>query len=250
MRYINLDTLLQIDPKAYQTHKPYPYIDITAPLYDDAYARLTKTAPSDLSLFEKQFGIARSHGQKSHDKYFLEYHKGLPLSPEWQEFIRELHSPEYLGFLERLFGIKKGTYTLVLSWHYMTSGSSISPHCDTARKIGSQLFYLNTKEEWDPSWGGQTLAMDDHGERNPYSGPELSAFDSIFTSRAVGNTSFIFSRTDHSWHAVDTIKCPPGIYRKMFSVVLNRAPTQSERIKTYLKSALPKSWFTTTQGEM
>jgi hypothetical protein len=39
----------------------------------------------------------------------------------------------------------------------------VSPHCDSPKKLGSHIFYLNTKEDWDPSWGGETLILDDGG---------------------------------------------------------------------------------------
>ena len=238
MKNLNFDVLDKVDTNKYQQNKPYPYINFAGALYDDVYKTLAQTAPSDLSIFEKQFGIERKFGQKFHDKYFLKYTEKVSISNEWRELIRELHSDEYQRFLERLFGIKRNNYDMVLSWHYMPRGTQITPHCDTKKKIGTHIFYLNTSDTWNENWGGQTLAMDDHGRRDPNSGPALSEFDSVFKSKSIDNNSFIFTRTEHSWHAVDVINCPDGVLRKMFSVVLNRRPSLYNRIKQKIKTVI------------
>ena len=238
MKYINFDILHKIDAKRYQQNKPYPYIDFAGALYEDAYKILLEAAPADLSIFEKQFGIERSYGQKFHDKYYLLYSDSVPIATPWKEFIEELYSDEYRNFIEPMFNIRRKDYDMALSWHYMPKGTCITPHCDTKKKIGSQLFYLNTSDSWKKEWGGQTLALDDRGEKNPKSGPDISEFYGIFKSKSVDNNSFIFTRTDHSWHAVEEIKCPDTHLRKMFSVVINRKPTFFNRAKKHIKKYL------------
>ncbi len=237
MRYINFDVLNAIDAKKYQGNKPFPFIDFPNALFEDAYIQLVQTAP-DISLFEKMYGIERSNGQKFHDKFYLEYTDTTPLSSHWKAFIAELHSDAYLRFIENMFNMRRGSYELMISWHYMKQGTCITPHCDTRKKIGSQLFYLNTTDTWKEEWGGQTLALDDEGKRDPYTGPALSEFDKVFTTKSVDNNSFIFTRTEHSWHAVDVIQCPPEEIRKMFSIVANRKPTLLTRIKSRIKRLL------------
>ena len=239
MKYLNFDVLNRIDAKAYREQHPFPYIDVPAPLYEDAYRLLVETAPADLSLFEKQFGIERKYGQKYHDKYFLAYSLSVPISEPWKEFIAEMESSEYRGFIEKMFNMRPGSYTMLFSWHYMPRGTCITPHCDTRTKMGSQLFYLNTPADWDSSWGGQTLALDDEGKMDWQSGPQISDFKNVFTSKSIGNTSFIFTRTDHSWHAVDVIECPDGRLRKMFSMVANRKPTLFERLRKHVRKYIP-----------
>jgi len=86
-----------------------------------------------------------------------------------------------------MFG--RDSLSLTLHWHYAPRGCSVSPHCDAVRKLGSHLCYFNTEEDWDPSWGGQTLLLD-------------------------------FMREDSSWHGVRTLQCPEGGYRKVFVVVI------------------------------
>jgi hypothetical protein len=50
-----------------------------------------------------------------------------------------------------------------MHWHYTPAGKSVSPHCDSFNKIGSQIFYFSTPEDWDRSWGGETVILDDKG---------------------------------------------------------------------------------------
>lgn len=237
MKYINFDVLHSIDVKGYREKKPFPFTDVDGVLYEDAYQRLVQTAP-DVSLFENQFGIERKSGQKFHDKFYLLYTEDVPLSTPWKEFVDELHSAPYRAFLESMFHMKPDSYSLTLSWHYMPRGTCITPHCDTKRKIGSQLFYLNTTDTWDPAWGGQTLALDDRGEKNPDTGPSISEFYNVYKSKGVDNNSFIFTRTNHSWHAVEELKCPENTFRKMFSVVANRKPTRLDRMRSQYRRFL------------
>jgi len=102
----------------------------------------------------------------------------------------------------------------------------VSPHTDARRKIGSHIFYFNTPEDWDASWGGQTLVLDDGGRMRAHSEPKAGKFREVAASQILGNQSFIFKRTEHSWHAVNPIKCPPDRMRKVFIVVINRLNAQ------------------------
>ncbi len=45
-------------------------------------------------------------------------------------------------------------------------------------------------------------------------------------STILGNQSFMFRRTEHSWHAMRPVTCPPGHLRKVFIVVINRVNFQ------------------------
>jgi hypothetical protein len=107
-------------------------------------------------------------------------------------------------------------------WHWAGIGDSVSPHCDARRKLGSHIFYLNTHEDWDPSWGGETLVLDDGGRFSRNSAPEFEAFDRIIHADAMGNRSFLFTRRGNSWHGVREIRCPEGARRKVFIVVIEK----------------------------
>jgi len=219
MTYLNFSALEAISSQSFQETKPYPWMNPSGLLTDEGYQHLVKTIP-DVSLFEKRFGVKRAHGQQSHDRYTLEYHEGLPLSAHWKQFLVELHGETYSKFLKRLFGVK--SLELNFHWHYTPHGCSVSPHCDANHKLGSHIFYFNTREDWDPAWGGETVILDDQGRFNRKSAPRFEDFPESLASTAIGNYSLLFQRLDKSWHGVHPVQCPEGHMRKVFIVVINR----------------------------
>ncbi len=228
--YARLDTL---DGKAFRNQKPYPWINPEGALTDAGYRELREQLP-DVSLFDGYFGVDRAHGQQSHDRYVLEYRDGLDLPAPWQAFVDELRGPRYSDFLRRLFGVR--SLYLNFHWHYTPNGCSVSPHCDAKHKLGSQIFYLNTEDDWDPAWGGETLILDDQGRFGRRSAPAFEDFDQVLPSQALGNRSLIFMQTGNSWHGVRPIQCPEGELRKVFIVVVNRAGPIA-RVKRFLRHA-------------
>ncbi|MFQ5467755.1 MAG: hypothetical protein ACE5DS_06420 [Kiloniellaceae bacterium] len=219
MSYLDFERLNAIDPASFQTQSPYPWLNPAGLLTDDGYTRLIETLP-DVSLCAPVFGNERMYGQQSHDRYALEYDDDLPVDDCWKAFVAELKSKEYRQFLARMFGVS--SFDLNFHWHYTPNGCSVSPHCDATRKLGSHIFYFNTRESWDPAWGGETLVLDDGGRFNRKDAPAFDDFDRVITSQAMGNYSLLFERTDRSWHGVKEIQCPDGALRKVFIVVVNR----------------------------
>jgi hypothetical protein len=224
--YLNLERLEAIDPRAYQTRDPYPFVNPAGLLHDHAYHKLLENLPP-LELFEKIFGKKRAHGQTAHDRYALEYEDGLRLPAPWQEFIDELRQGPYLDLICRLVGVPG--LQLRFHWHWAARGNSVSPHCDAKRKLGSHIFYLNTADDWDPAWGGETLVLDHGGRFKRQSAPDFDDFEREIHADAVGNKSFLFTRRGDSWHGVREIECPEGYYRKVFIVVLNK-PRLAQRL--------------------
>jgi len=218
MTYLDFERLEAIDEQEFQTRKPFPWINPEGVLTNGGYQRLVETMP-DVALFNPVFGLKRSHGQQSHDRFALEYRPGLDLPEPWQAFIEELQGEAYSRFLRRLYG--QGRLQLNFHWHYTPNGCSVSPHCDAKRKIGSHIFYLNAIEDWDPTWGGETLILDDHGRFSRNSAPAFEDFDSEVSGEAMGNYSLLFKRQGNSWHGVREIHCPEGKFRKVFIVVIN-----------------------------
>lgn len=219
LTYLDGERLQAIDVESFRNQEPYPWINPEYLLHEEAHRALIASLP-DLSRFEKSFGTVRAHGQKSHDRYALEYEEGLDLSKPWRDFISELEGPVYHRFLRQMLGTR--WFCLRYHWHLATSGCSISPHCDGKRKLGSHIFYLNTKDDWDPSWGGQTLVLDDRGRFSRNSAPDFDEFDRIVPSVAIGNRSFLFVRKANSWHGMYPICCPEDRMRKVFIVVIDR----------------------------
>ncbi|SHF71947.1 hypothetical protein SAMN02745148_03379 [Modicisalibacter ilicicola DSM 19980] len=225
MHYLDFDALKKLDAKAFQTQHPYPWINPYGLLTDEGFQALRTTLP-EVEHFERSFGEWRHHGQRPHDRLFLDYTPGMPLSSHWQAFLDELQGFRYRRFMARMLGTSM--FRMGFHWHYTPASCSVSPHCDDERKLGSQIFYFNSEEDWRPEWGGQTVVLDDAGRFAANSAPEFADFDSAIESRAMGNHSFIFSRRGNSWHGVREITCPPNHYRKVFIVVVReRHPVRS-----------------------
>jgi Rps23 Pro-64 3,4-dihydroxylase Tpa1-like proline 4-hydroxylase len=119
----------------------------------------------------------------------------------------------------RLFNARK--INLRFHWHYTPNGCSVSPHTDSVREHGSQLFYFNSDDDWDPAWGGDTLVLDDGGRLKFETAPSFEDFGKEIAAKSIGNYSLIFQRTRHSWHAVREILCPEERVRRVFIVVVN-----------------------------
>lgn len=233
MAYLNLKRLEALDPIAYQTRAPYPYVNPEGLLQDEAYRKLVENLPP-FELFETIYGKKRAHGQKPHDRFALEYEDGLALPSPWQEFVDELRDGPYRALLCRLVGTPDLEFRF--HWHWATTGDSVSPHCDARRKLGSHIFYLNREEEWNPNWGGETLVLDDHGRLSRNSAPGFEDFDEVIHSRATGNRSLIFTRRGNSWHGVNEIVCPEGHFRKVFIVVLNKPRLRRRLTRAFSRS--------------
>jgi hypothetical protein len=217
-QYLDFDKLEAIDPVQFRATRPYPWINPQGLLTDEGYERLLNAMP-DLSLFEKKFGYERIAGQKPHDRYSLEYTLNTPVPVPWKEFIDELRSDRYRDAIVRLYDAKKINFRF--HWHYTPNGCSVSPHTDSVREHGSQLFYFNSEEDWDPAWGEDTLVLDDGGRLEFESAPTFGDFKNEIAANCLGNRSLIFQRTPHSWHAVREIHCPEDRMRRVFIVVVN-----------------------------
>jgi hypothetical protein len=218
MTHLDRSRLAAIDPRDFQANKPHAWINPVGLITDEGFERLFESLP-DVSHFETSFGKTRKYGQTSHDRYNLEFRDSLDIARPWRDFIDELRGPEYREFLSALFGGEP--FRLRFHWHYAIGGSSVSPHCDSNQKLGSHLFYFNKSDEWDPSWGGATLVLDDHDSMSRGSNPGFSDFDERIASRFLDNASFLFRRTPHSWHGVEELRCPEGAMRRVFIVVID-----------------------------
>lgn len=232
MSILDFERLEAIDPVSYQGQHPYPWVNPEGLLTPEGFDALRASMP-DLSLFQKKFGVQRKSGQQPHDRYTLEYTSETKLSEPWRSFMQELTSDRYRDALCRLLGVR--SLDLNFHWHYTPRGCSVSPHADSKRKLGSHIFYFNTEQDWDESWGGETVVLDDKGRFPTRSAPAFEDFDSEITSKAIGNYSFLFSRRGNSWHGVREIRCPEGQMRKVFIVVLN-SNTLKDRVRRVFAS--------------
>ena len=233
MSFLDYDRLDAISPEAFQSAHPYPWVNPAGLLTEEGYRSLYENLP-DVGLFERRFGQQRKYGQQSHDRFALEYDEKLDLPKPWKDFVAELRAPAYQAWIRRMLGTND--IYMNFHWHYTPAGCSVSPHCDAKRKLGSHIFYFNTEEDWDPSWGGETLVLDDEGRFESDSAPAFEDFSASYGANALGNHSLLFARKGNSWHGVREITCPEGHLRKVFIVVLN-SDSPLGRIKRRLSGA-------------
>lgn len=221
MQYLNRECIDKVSYELFQNQRPYPWLSLPGSLTPEGFQRLRETLP-DVSLFQKHVGEKRGYGQASHDRYILHYLPSLKLPEPWRDFIAEIQGDAYRSFLHRIFGPEAGPeFILTLEWYYAWQGCSVSPHCDAQRKLATHIFYFNTEADWETKWGGQILILDDKGRFKAHSAPNFDDFDVAAALVPRGNESLIFQRTEHSWHGVRSLQCPPNTLRKLFIVTVN-----------------------------
>lgn len=216
IHYLNPAVLDRIDPLQFRAQQPYPWINPQHFIQDERFRELLASMP-DISQFRAFFGKQRKYGQGSHDRYVLDYERGMVLSETWREFVEELCGERYRKFVCSLLNVSDVRFRF--HWHFTPNGGEVSPHCDSKGKIGSQIFYLNTDEDWQWDWGGETVVLDDEGRIEPENAPAFEDFAAEYPAETRDNRSLIFGRQGNSWHGVRRINCPEGHYRKVFIVV-------------------------------
>ena len=219
MKLLDFEFLNRLSPSEFRAAEPYPWINPEGALREEGFAALYEQMP-DISMFKRRFGEKRRFGQQSHDRYALEYEEKLKLPDPWTDFIAELRGNEYQDWLINMLGVSR--IHLSFHWHYIPSGCSVSPHCDALRKLGSHIFYFHTEKDWDASWGGETLILDDHGKIPRESAPAFEDFPASYTAATMGNRSLLFARRGQSWHGVKPVRCPEDRMRRVFIVVINK----------------------------
>ncbi|MEP5763446.1 MAG: 2OG-Fe(II) oxygenase [Halieaceae bacterium] len=215
-RFINTSVLDAITTAEFQQRDPFPWVNPQYFVVPARWQELLDSMP-DISSFRAFFGKQRKHGQGSHDRYVLDYEDGMELDPGWTEFIDELRGPAYRRFVCRLLGVKDVRFRF--HWHFTPNGGEVTPHCDSKGKIGSQIFYLNTEQDWNRDWGGETVVLDDGGRIDADNAPGFEDFDAEYPAETADNRSLLFGRRGNSWHGVRRINCPDGHFRKVFIVV-------------------------------
>jgi len=221
VQYLNRDVVDGLSADVFQKRQPYPWINITGTLTGEGFQLLRGSLP-DVALFERMVGVKRAYGQGPHDRAILHYRPHLELSQPWKEFLAELQGEAYQLFLQRMLAVPPGKpLILTMEWYYAWRGCSVSPHCDARRKLATHIFYFSTEADWEASWGGQILILDDRRHFKAHSAP---AFDDLDVAAALdprGNGSLLFQRTEHSWHGVRPLQCPPDVLRRLFIVTVN-----------------------------
>jgi hypothetical protein len=219
LEFLDFERLESLSASGFQAQRPYPWVNPEGALSPEGFDALRASLPA-VDRFQARFGVARKFDQRPHDRFGLEWTPGLELPPAWTSFIAELQGDRYRRWLCAMFDVDN--LELGLHWHYTPRGCSVSPHCDSKHKLGSHIFYLNTKDDWQPGWGGETLVLDDGGRFERDSAPDFEDFDQVTASESIGNRSFLFHSLGTSWHGVREVACPDDHYRKVFIVLVHR----------------------------
>jgi len=221
MNYLNLECINAVSASAFQLQKPYPWAQMQDTLTPEGWNKLRATLP-DMTKFQQMVGVKRGYGQEPHNRGILHYREGLALAEPWKAFIAELRGKEYESFLRRMLGLAPGNrIILTMEWYYAWQGCSVSPHCDARRKLATHIFYFNTENDWDPDWGGEILILDSEKRFATHSGPSFDELKTAAMLEPWGNESLFFQRTQHSWHGVRPLQCPPGKLRRLFLITVN-----------------------------
>jgi len=245
--YLNSQLMESIDTAQFREQIPFPWVNPQYFIEPERYPLLLESMP-DISSFRAFFGKQRKHGQASHDRYTLDYEEGMLLSKPWDDFITELRSDHYRNFVARLLNVSRVQFRF--HWHFTPTGGEVSPHCDSKSKIGSQIFYLNTDEDWELSWGGETVVLDDGGKFEPNTSPAFEDFVAEIPAATPNNRSLIFGRRGNSWHGVRRINCPEGRYRKVFIVVFEEVRPLHMAVKRFKRLVLGKPLVTDKEALM
>ena len=221
MQYLSQQAIDRASCDVFQEQKPYPWMDFQGTLTPEGFQRLHDNLP-EFSQFERKVGVKRGYGQAPHDRGILHYRRGMEVPDPWREFLAELEAEAYQLFLRRMLHLPPDkNIILTMEWYYAWQGCSVSPHCDARRKLATHIFYFTTETDWQTDWGGQILILDDGGRFKAHSAPAFNDFTVAAALNPRGNGSLLFQRTEHSWHGVRPLQCPPGVLRKLFIVTIN-----------------------------
>jgi hypothetical protein len=227
MGFIDDEHLNTFPVNDFQQRTPFPWMEFSQFLTPAGFNALHRSFPS-LEIFEKHSNLARPYDQRPHNRYYLAYERSTysnhgrgivgrkDLSHEWASFINELETNvSYHKLIQSLFEVS--SFKIRFAWHIGVTNSEVSPHVDTTKKVGTQLLYFNTDQDWKPDWGGSTLVLG--GKRSESMSPDFADFASAIPIETIGNRSFVFKNSPNAWHGMKTLKCPEGSYRRIFNII-------------------------------
>jgi hypothetical protein len=247
----NNSLIESVDTDEFNTKRPCPWVSLDGFLTPKAFEELYNSYPS-INKFEKHKGIPRLNGQRPHDRWYLALEHSIygdkkpgekgcialaELEKPWQEFISNLESnSQYKDMVRDL--LKEDDFCLRFAWHVASGGHDVSPHIDDPSKAGTHIFYFNTDQDWNQSWGGQTLFFD--GLKSDIENPGIEDFDVHIPAPNINNKSLLFRNTDNAWHGVYELANPEGTYRRLFNVIVQRPKIMKQRfsLKSRLKSII------------
>ena len=205
--------------REYSDNRPCPHVVIDG-FFPES---LLRTIASDIALSH----IPREKSiYASFEKYRLSDLASMP--PRLRAFMWELNSPAFLGFLERLSGVRgliPDPYLDGGGVHSIGSGGFLKVHTDfnwhkklqLHRRL-NLLLYLN--EGWNEEWGGELEFWDK---------------DLVACRQKIAplfNRMVVFSTTDYSFHGhPEPLRTPPGVFRRSIALYYYSADRPSGETK-------------------
>lgn len=251
---IDPDCLADLTADKFNAVTPFPWVHFDGFIAPETFAELHRNFPS-LDLFAWHQEMPRRDGQRPHNRYYLAYeasiytkfghkNKGVvrhdDLPEVWQRFIEVLNeSAAYRDFIARLLGVSD--FDIRYAWHIGVTHSEVSPHTDSRKKLGTHIFYFNTDDDWDITWGGEILVLE--GKLTTAANPDFDAFSKAHAVPLLNNQSFFFKNTSNGWHGVKALTCPEGRYRRLFNVIVEhpgvRKPSLTSSLRRMTSRWLP-----------
>lgn len=247
-KFIDVHSIAKFPKETFKARAPYPWHAFQGFLTLEGFRKLYESFPP-LERFEKHENLERGYGQRPHNRYYLAYEessyhpqsyrgrgvvKNGELPDAWQEFIEELEGSGYQNFVKSALGVSRFEARYV--WHVAVNDSEVSPHLDVLEKAGLHMFYFNTSQDWDPSWGGSTLVLG--GLKQDVKNPDFSDFEESTAVPFLDNSSFFFRNQSHAWHGVRALTCPQGKRRRLFSVIFETPKHPARKILRVAKRLL------------
>ena len=126
--FLNTAVLDALDAARFRAQAPFPWVNPQYFIVPERYPELLDNLPG-VAQFDAFFGKQRKHGQASHDRYILDYERGMDLAPVWRDFIEELCADTYRRLICRLLDVSHVRFRF--HWHFTPDGGEVSPHCDS-----------------------------------------------------------------------------------------------------------------------
>ncbi len=194
--------------RQFRTATPFPFVAIDGFLDADDARAIAASYPR----FERAL-------EQGHSFDFVNERRKVQVtdSSKFPAPVRALHeatsSPKFLRDLERITGIRRLLADPQLAgggMHLTAGGGRLDVHVDfnfdEARQLHRRLnllVYLNP--EWDPAWGGGLELWD----------REVTACRHRFAPKL--GRCVIFETSEHSFHGVEPLRCPPAITRLSYA---------------------------------
>jgi hypothetical protein len=111
----------------------------------------------------------------------------------WTEAGLQLATPAYRAEVSSLFGLELSDAEVSIGLCRYRAGFRLAPHTDRAMRIVTQTIYLNP--DWTPAWGGALLILGSSRMRDV----QARCLPAL-------NSTVLFVRSPHSWHAVEPVR--------------------------------------------